>query len=275
MCVIFDLCRIDNVTFTENIAPQGGGVYFFTQHTSNTFNNSFFYKNIADDGNGGGSGGAINVWQNNEDLTIQNCVFEDNEAGYAGGAFRQTELSNINTVIDGSVFKNNICKGANGGAVTLQKGENAVIKNSLFIGNSAMNGNNGGAVGVGSGSSNFLIRNSTFLKNNAYEGGAISSDSSRYVYIVGSTFKENYATSSAGAIYVKESHINFGLVDTKSYDTKVTVESNHPYESDYPQNGVPSPIVQQSVVIDDASHILIQFDQETNINFYGMYLQLL
>lgn len=242
-------------------------MYFYTSHKYNTFKNSFFFRNIA-----GGSGGGINIWQYNQNLLVKNCVFEGNEAGYGGGAIRQTEISNDRTVIDGSVFTDNLCKEVSGGALSLQKGENAEIKNCVFIGNSALNGNSGGAVGIGSGSTNFLIKNSTFTKNYAYQGGAFFSDSSRYVYIVGSTFNENFATNSAGAIYIKDDHTNFGLIDSKAYDTRVTVESSHPYSSDYPSGGTPYSIVQEYVVIDDASHLLIQFDQSTNIYFNGNFI---
>ena len=115
-------------------------------------------------GNSGtSSGGAIYCYGST--LTIANCTFSENTAGYFGGA------------IDNDA--NSTC----------------VVVNSTFTENTA---DNGGA--IDNYGSTLTVVNSTFSGNTAYYGGAIYNYNST-LYLYHNTFVDNSAANIGGGIY--------------------------------------------------------------------------
>ena len=168
-----------------------------------------------------GDGGAIYVNGSATNLTISNATFENNRANIYGGAiFWNSSSGNINHAI----FKNNyaVDSGSNGGAV-YWNGTYCNISYTNFTGSSAQNnggalysnadtteldhvnftnnraGNNGGAAWIKSDST---ITNSNFINNNAANGGAIWVDAgeSKLNYV---NFTSNHANGDGGAIAIK------------------------------------------------------------------------
>lgn len=106
-------------------------------------------------------GGGIFVYSNT--LTVRNCIFRGNSAGFRGGAVYSTGNTNIynSQFIQNSVSSNN----GSGGAVYNNRA-NLNIANSLFISNATTGINSsGGAIGISPSAQNVNIVNSTFEGN--------------------------------------------------------------------------------------------------------------
>jgi hypothetical protein len=150
--------------------------------------------------NGGGvsTGGAI---ENLEVLSIDSCVFEDNEADDGGGAIFNQGPGTI-TLITHTTFGGNMAT-SNGGAIR-NNGTINTITHSTFDGNSAST--RGGAI-LNGGTIN-TITHSTFSGNSAAStGGAILNASSATITKIShSTFDGNSASVASGAIR------NFGTI---------------------------------------------------------------
>jgi len=121
------------------------------------------------------AGGGIQV--NANDVTIDNCFFENNYSNF-GGAI--TAYVGRNTIIKNSRFNNNTANSA-GGAILLYTNSTALVENCLFEYNTCngvgSSNYSGGAIWQYSNTSKII--NSTFVENNsARAGDAISLRSS-------------------------------------------------------------------------------------------------
>lgn len=149
-----------------------------------------------------GYGGAIHV-QFGGNLTIDNCIFENNTAGEAG-AIQSWGL----LIIKNSIFRNNSATSAYAGAVQNSGYGSLIIDNSTFINNRA--NTYAGAIYADSSNypgSNTTITNSKFIENDANRGGAIFLNIAP-AYIINCSFIGNKAIdkgtgyiASGGAIY--------------------------------------------------------------------------
>ncbi|WP_333658702.1 carboxypeptidase regulatory-like domain-containing protein [Methanobrevibacter sp.] len=149
-----------------------------------------------------GYGGAIHV-QFGGNLTIDNCIFENNTAGEAGAIQSWGIL-----IIKNSIFRNNTATSAYAGAVQNSGYGSLIIDNSTFIHNSA--NTYAGAIYADSSTypeSNTTITNSKFIENEANRGGAIFLNIAP-AYILNCSFIKNKAIdkgtgyiASGGAIY--------------------------------------------------------------------------
>ncbi len=119
------MMKIENATFTNNSAVDGGALY--TQFLEG--NHLSFQSNHAD-----GFGGGAYVW--NRSLSLQNSTFSQNTAGVdGGGIYHNTDsFYNHSNVISGSLFHLNTA-GSNGGAFWTSASMNVV--NSTVAENTA------------------------------------------------------------------------------------------------------------------------------------------
>ena len=116
-----------------------------------------------------GRGGAI-FMQDNHDVTIDLCTFENNQAlGIANNTYNNPRDTSSG---------HNEWKTGHGGAVGFDlNASKGTIKNSIFINNTAAR--NGGAINFEYGSSYATIYNSSFIYNTAKRsGGAFTWDGS-------------------------------------------------------------------------------------------------
>jgi PKD repeat protein len=154
---------LDQLTFVSNDAILGGGGMLITDSTTR-ITNSIFRENLAGQSGTASDGGAIAV-QSNQQVWVQDCTFEDNEATGSGGA--------VDNYQSPSVWYRNVFVGnhayANGGAFKNQAAA-SWIGNSQFYQNSAES--MGGALDL-SFVSTGVVTNSVFLGNHAVQGGAI------------------------------------------------------------------------------------------------------
>lgn len=168
-----------------------------------TIQNSYFANNT------GSWGGAISSlgYMNDESytLTVTGTTFEGNNATFGGAIF--VESSNL--VVDDCTFNNNKGVGVGssgtsntqGGAIVIHPSDSkATITNSRFNKNSA---NVGGAVSLAGVDQDSLIEGCTFTENTANDGGAIylRTQDDAAVTVKGSTFSNGKAHDGAG-VYV-------------------------------------------------------------------------
>ncbi len=204
--------ELTNATLTKGNAEDGGAIYVSDKYGAVNLDvsKSTFTANIVSDAGGAiaidatnGNGIAYNifdsVFENNYAVALDTCV--------AGGAV-YTE-GNAKGAIIGSNFTKNAAESmyrANGGAVKVQFGGDATIRDCTFTDNVA--GLNGGAISIqaNTGMDNkVIIDGCTFTDNGAGSaGGAISAlqgVGKSEVTITDSKFTGNKVADAGGAIY--------------------------------------------------------------------------
>ena len=182
----------------ENVNFYGGsGQMFYIQGAASDSNAQTFtdctFKDYAGTANGSVFNGAAYA-----NMTITGCTFENIANGAHGGVI-YIDRSTYN--ISDSVFKNNACGSAGGGAIAVSNQSGAWntlnLTNCQFIGNSA---GKGGAIWLRSSTkSQSTIVGCTFTGNNAGStGGAILADANANITVDGCSFSENAAANGQG-----------------------------------------------------------------------------
>ncbi|MCP3875930.1 MAG: hypothetical protein GY699_22605 [Desulfobacteraceae bacterium] len=231
-------------TFTANIVSSttvghasGGGIYNanggFPVLESCTFTGNQAHGSYSFTG-----GGAI--YNDRSSASILDCIFTSNTANEDGGAIYH--LISGQLTIDNTDFTNN--EAENGGAICNLSSDPVKVTGSDFTGNRA-NEKGGGFYGASNSSgsffnfcffesngarsgggmflsnSNIWVVNNQFINNTAIGGGGLSiKNQDEQVFITGSIFKENLATSGA-ALYIENASPEIGnctLVDNNLAD---------------------------------------------------------
>ena len=220
-------CTITNCEF-ENCENQYGGAIRATTSASNLkIENCNFSDNR---GRWGGFGGA--VYLTGPDATIENCIFNNNNADQYGGAiYSDEEASNTKVIgstfidnhgtiggaiyagrpgltVDGCEFEDNTAS-TSGGAIGIYH-DDATISNSNFTNNNASI--DGGAIYVNDYCYNLNVDSCDFTKNNALGvgdgqgGGAIFiANDCEDITVQNSNFTSNTANTGGGAIRMEYS----------------------------------------------------------------------
>ena len=156
--------------------------------------------------------GAVFV-QFKANLTVINCTFENNTAGYSGAIESWGGLTVIN-----SIFRNNVANNTYAGAIFKDGDYGVTIINSTFENNSA-NTYAGALYIMGDSRYNKTIINTKFINNDGNRGGAIFT-SLAPLYIDNCSFIGNKAIdkntgydASGGAIYDHSSFLS--IADTE------------------------------------------------------------
>ena len=169
---------IQNSVFNDNEAKEhGGALQIHGQIVSIT--GSHYYKNYASFGDAG----AINITVNGN-LHITSSKFTFNEAR-SGGALSINKGYQGHILFNNTSFERNRATRGNGGAIstTLAELEEIVFSDFKFDNSDAVK---------------FTLGFSTFYKNSAYSGGAISS-TGIVIVIESSNFSRNHALIDGGA----------------------------------------------------------------------------
>ena len=247
-----ELITIDNSEFTLNTSANYGGAIDF-RHGELKITNSKFLNNSA------ALSGAIVQRVNAKFLTIENSKFENNSAGQAGGAlglFNDAKISNTQFI--GNKITADPDNKEGGGAIFMGSVSNvAAIENVLFENNSSVT--TGGAIGMrdpnqgdnsaasleisgaifknntanGNGGAIFntfadtTIKNSEFVGNSGFNGGAIYNEKSGIYTAVPAgltiedvNFTDNKALGRGGAIFAN------GDVTVNAKNSNVTFSGN-------------------------------------------------
>ena len=149
-----------------------------------------------------GRGGAVFL-QDNENVTFELCVFEENSAlGTANNTWKnfreERNDANPDTKVDYTLT-------GHGGAIAFDVGaSDGYVIDSLFNNNHAHR--DGGAIYYASGATRGIVINSTFINHTInYDGGAIYLNGT-YCEIHNSTFLNNSAKDDGGAIFWQGDH---------------------------------------------------------------------
>jgi len=195
---------LKNIFFTDNHSSSGGGALRVSTDGA-TIRNCIFTENHAhpdDDG----LGGAVYV-DHYKDVSIEDCFFRGNTAGYRGGGIHAGWHTGV--VINNSDFVENIsgpatARWTQGGGAWVGDNSTLIINNSRFIGNETRE--RGGGVYVDQ-QSDVQVIQSLFRENktvmddaSAYEsGGGMCVATLSHTAIVNSTFIEN-ETNANGSV---------------------------------------------------------------------------
>lgn len=222
-----DKCKliVNGGTFKNNDAQNarfGGGVIFNDEEAETIINGGTFEGNKAAGyggaiinygkltvnagtfkGNEAKNGGAISSIANNSELelNINGGTFANNKSSdkWGGAIVAKNKVSVKNATFDGNVS-------GNGGAIFAYDANGAVFENCTFKNNSATNEKtvkHGGALFV-NGAKDVSIKNNTFTKNTAQDGGALFVNNVEGS-IERNTFEENFADRFSSAFHVKDS----------------------------------------------------------------------
>ena len=175
---------ITNVTFSENKASDGGGMYN-EYVSSQTITNVLFSGNMAKTGGG---------MQNNfSSPTITNGVFSRNEASFIGGGMYNFQGSNPS--LTSLTFNGNR---ANNGGGMFNENSNPTLTSVTFSENYSIF--NGG--GMYNWASSPTLTNVTFNKNEvAADGGGMYNRITSSPTLTNSKFNRNKATDNGGGMY--------------------------------------------------------------------------
>ena len=187
-----------NLTFLNNTTTLAGGGVFFNNNAgaSATFENCTFTGNSVTNNAGGGV-----ILVSNGNLTITDCVFENNTSSDKGGAIVAGNSANVN--ISGSLFNGN--SATRGGAIAVTgNGVDFVLNNSTFVNNTATS-SDGGAMYLGGANANSSITNTTVFDNkviyttlNQSRGGGIRIEGTRPFTISNSLIYGNVVDDGTG-----------------------------------------------------------------------------
>ena len=186
---------VDNCSFQNNNAKNGGAIYNRKNATASISNSSFA------DNSATTSGGAV---YNGGELTIRNARFTNNEAQENGGA---VYCSGQTTIVNSAIVKSKAQQ--SGGAVYLSSGGLTIV-NATIAGNSATSGGglyiNGGAA---------LLYNDVVATNSSDVAGSVTKATANRVL---SSFSfnnqaQNYLYDSSKPLFVDAARGNFKLAE--------------------------------------------------------------
>ena len=205
--------KITDCVFKNNYASYGGAIY--VEGGTCEITNTRFESNIAK--HYGGSIAALNGVK----LTVNNCEFVNDEStnDAAGGIY-------LYNVSDAAVKSSNFndLKATFGPAIVS-------LMSTVAVDNSSFNKNRaswqGGAIYAMYGS--LTITSSTFIENQAKNGGAVFADNLTYFEVDGGKFEKNIAEDTAGAIFAFTNKVN--RISTAYNSNRASNEENL-YQSD-------------------------------------------
>ncbi|MFC1604649.1 right-handed parallel beta-helix repeat-containing protein [Planctomycetota bacterium] len=200
---------LDNITVTAGNAngdfPDNCGGGMLNMNSNPTLNNCIFTENSAD-----WAGGMHN--RTNSNPTITDCNFIGNSASEMGGGMYNRESSN--PAITSCTFDGNSAQ--YGGGMYNRENSNPSISNCTFSGNSASE-RAGGMYNREN--SNPTITNCIFSGNSAVsDGGGMRNYNNSSPTIVGCTFSGNLSGNDGGGVYNHESNAN--IVDCNFTDNE-------------------------------------------------------
>ncbi len=194
----YDPVTISGLTLKNGYDSSNGGA-LYSENTTLTLQDMVF-----DDNEAGGTGGA--VYSDDGNLTVANSPFTNNVADNGGGALYVADTEDtaadddVEVSISGSTFRGNFADGQ-GGGVNLTGTGDVVIENTTLSGNEA--DGNGGALYMHSDAVlDVTVRSSTISDNTAeYGGGAHFVDNEGTTLIENTTISGNEAFYDGGGVY--------------------------------------------------------------------------
>ena len=159
--------ELKNVELSDNTSTAEGGAVCLRDKATASFENVTFRNNHADR-----AGGAIYLTTADNDITLKDCIFENNTSGTTGGAIYTNEAD---VTAENCIFKTNRAA-SHGGAVYAYGGK-------------------------------LNVTGSTMQGNRAAEGGAIRLAVNAQAVLTDSSLTENHATTSGGAVFARDAKL--------------------------------------------------------------------
>lgn len=190
--------EISGTDFIENYA-RGGGAIIVTDDGELTVDDCLFEDNYAKDN----FGGAIR-FESTGDFTVLNSTFRGNHNNSASNGTRGGAISTAkcDVVIDNCLFENNYCDVTSGAAFAAEEETTGIkITNTTFVGNTS--GQNSGAVWLCN-HCDTEFENCTFIENSATNngGGAVRMDSAEGTFTFNRCHFEDNSAKQGAAFYV-------------------------------------------------------------------------
>ncbi|SDB07420.1 hypothetical protein [Eubacterium oxidoreducens] len=173
---------------------HGGAIKLEGKKSKLVMNNSTVFANKTRDAKSNTNGGAI--YCDGGTATITKTTFIGNESEDYGGAIFSDE-GNVNLTVTNCVFQNNYCRDS-GGAIYMDAGK-LEMSECEFLGNSS--GDDGGGIYI-DGEEGTVIRNCQFKSNYAKDSGGAIYVYDDYVSLLDCIIKNNSAGKDGGGIYV-------------------------------------------------------------------------
>ena len=195
ICIRGGSFNISGCNFIENLATvgSGGAIYNNGYESIKTINNCTFIGNFEDNGDSYGGGAIYN--DGNDNLSINNCTFNNNRVISNGGAIYNVGILTINN----SNFNNSYADYGNGGAI--YNPGTLTIYNSNFNNNLADEGYGGAIYNYGY-YAILNLNNCNFYNNSASEGGGAIYNYGEYVTLnLNNCNFYNNSAAVGGAIY--------------------------------------------------------------------------
>ena len=198
---------INNSTFVQNCATENGGIVYAHSMSNVTFISSYFLRNTANN-----SGGIMHL-EGQSNVVVDSDIFQENKAEHKGGIISVTTQSHICVI--NSTFTYNSAK--SGGVLSAEESSSITFSNKIIEGDSEIVIENNTAIyggGIYLRKSNLSIGiNSTFINNQAnISGGAVHADLGSSIKTTSTVyFKNNQAPSGyGGGINAQNTSITFG-----------------------------------------------------------------
>ena len=198
--------RINSTLFNKRLSDAHEGMA--VDHVLLHRRRSFFMKNFTHQkGPSRGIGGAIFVTVHSQ-MFVTNCVFEANSAQRVAGAICATFYATLD--IQETTFVGNNALSGDAGAIDVEQQVHLQVTNCVFTDNSAQH--LAGSIDA----FQFVtlnIEGTTFVGNNALQGGAIDIQDQVHLSITNCTFKDNSAQLLAAAVSA-EQNVTFNVQET-------------------------------------------------------------
>jgi uncharacterized delta-60 repeat protein/CSLREA domain-containing protein len=149
-------------------------------------------------GFGSGDGGAIYTDFNGirSELTIKNCVIENNHAG-TGGAIRTNGSWKVN-IVDSTINSNTATYNPGGGGIYFDNGSLNITNSTISNNSATFQAGGAGGLAVGSSPSTLTITGSLISGNSGISAGGVAAGCP--ATISGTVIKDNLASSSGGGL---------------------------------------------------------------------------
>ncbi|KPJ73872.1 hypothetical protein AMJ52_02790 [candidate division TA06 bacterium DG_78] len=168
--------ELQDMTFQNGNADHGGAIHLETVSASMSMSNCDF-----DDNTAGYVGGGANIYSNTGEITITYCTFRRNSSpnpsgypyGTAGGLFVQTEGAGTDLRVAHCTFEDNTAQRDAAGAMLypLGSGASMIVENNTFNNNSAVEFGGGCFIRMPAGNSTVTYENNTLTGNSTTGAG--------------------------------------------------------------------------------------------------------
>jgi filamentous hemagglutinin family protein len=195
---------------TNNLTLDGNGSTVDGNNTDRIFDitaNTTTIQNITlQNGSTAGSGGGIQLANNNSTLTLQNVTVSGNSAGTFGGGIFFNDDGTL--IVSNSNIAGNVAVTGDGGGINFDQNGTLTIQDSIISGNTAGDGgifDHGGGVYFRD-NATAALTNVTIANNvaNGGDGGGIRVNNNGSLTVRNSTISGNSAGDNGGGIYLHD-----------------------------------------------------------------------